>query len=193
LLSTYILGGLFGGLLEILTHLLFPNIGVEGAVIVGASGSIMAIFMALAFYRPQLEIRLFGVLPVRLFVLALLFLLSDLFAIGSNDGTAHFAHLGGALLGYLSVRNLNSSKNIITMFSKFLDRIFSFFKGLFGPKKMKVVKTDRRPEFKSDEQYAMEKKQNQEKIDAILDKISRAGYDSLSKHEKDFLFKQSGR
>lgn len=193
LLSTYILGGLFGGLLEIVTHLLFPAIGVQGAVVVGASGSIMAIFMALAFYRPQLQIMLFGVVPVRLFILALLFLLSDLFAIGTYDGTAHFAHLGGALLGYLSVRNLNSNKNIVSMFSKFLDRFFNFFKGLFGPKKMKVVKTDRRPNFKSDEQYALEKKLNQEKTDAILDKISRAGYDSLSKNEKDFLFKQSGK
>jgi membrane associated rhomboid family serine protease len=193
LLSTYVLGGIFGGLLEILIHLLFPHVGSGGAVIVGASGSIMAIFMALAFYKPQLEVRLFGILPIRLFILALLFLLSDLFAIGSNDGTAHFAHLGGALLGYLSVRNLNSSKNIVTMFSNFLDKFISFVKGLFGPKKMKVVKTDRRPGFKSDEQYALEKKENQEKIDAILDKISRAGYDSLTKHEKDFLFKQSGK
>jgi membrane associated rhomboid family serine protease len=193
LLTTYLLGGLFGGILEIITHLLFPAIGVEGAVIVGASGSIMAIFMALAFYKPQLEVRLFGVLPVKLFILALVFLISDLFAIGSNDGTAHFAHLGGALLGYLSVRNLSSSKNIITMFSKYIDRIFSVFRSFFEPKRMKVIKTDRRPNFKSDEQYVLEKKQNQEKIDAILDKISRAGYDSLSKSEKDFLFKQSGK
>ncbi len=193
LLSTYVLGGIFGGLLEILVQILFPKIGGQGVVVVGASGSIMAIFMALAFYRPQLQVMLFGVFPVRLFLLAILFLLSDLFAIGTNDGTAHFAHLGGALLGYMSVRNLNSSKNIISSFSNFLDRLFGFFRGFFGPKKLKVVKTDRRPDYKSDEQFALEKKLNQEKTDAILDKISRSGYDSLTKSEKEFLFKQSGK
>jgi membrane associated rhomboid family serine protease len=193
LLSTYLLGGLFGGALEILTHLIFPTIGDQGAVVVGASGSIMAIFMALAFYRPQLQIMLFGFVPIRLFVLAIVFLLSDLFAIGTNDGTAHFAHLGGALLGYLSVRNINSSKNIITRFSKYIDQIFVLFKKIFGKKKMRVVKTEGRSSFKSDEQYALDKKINQAKIDAILDKISRSGYDSLSKQEKDFLFKQSGK
>jgi len=193
LLLTYILGGLFGGALEILTHLIFPTIGVQGAVVVGASGSIMAIFMALAFYRPQLQIMLFGVVPIRLFILAIVFLLSDLFAIGTNDNTAHFAHLGGALLGYLSVKNINSSKNIITKFSKYIDQLVFLFKRVFGKKKLRVVKTDRRSDFKSDEQYALDKKINQEKIDTILDKISRSGYDSLSKHEKDFLFKQSGK
>ncbi|MFA7272998.1 MAG: rhomboid family intramembrane serine protease [Crocinitomicaceae bacterium] len=193
LLSTYLLGGIFGGLLEIVIHQLLPNLAPQGSVIVGASGSIMGIFIALAFYRPQLQVTLFGILPIRLFILALLFLLSDLLAIGKSDGTAHFAHLGGALLGYLSVRNLNANTNIVSMFSKFLDQFFRFIKSPFGPKKLKVVKTDRRPDFKSDEQYALEKKLNQEKTDAILDKISRAGYDSLSKAEKDFLFKQSSK
>ncbi len=189
LLYTYILGGLCGGILEIIAHSVFPALQDTYSVIVGASGSIMAIFLSLAFYRPNLKVMLFGIFPIRLFFLALFFLVSDLISLGLDDGTAHFAHIGGALFGILSVYKINSSNNIVNRLQMIGDRLSIFFSKLSSikPKKKKSAN----PRFKTDEEYNMEKKSNQQKTDKILDKISKSGYDSLSKKEKDFLFNQS--
>ena len=74
----------------------------------------MAIFTALAFYSPNTKVHLFGLLPVRLFLLALFLLATDLIGIGKEgDNIAHFAHLGGAFFGFLAVQNINTSKNVI--------------------------------------------------------------------------------
>jgi membrane associated rhomboid family serine protease len=193
LLLTYMAGGIAGGLLEIIAHQLFPTLQQTNSVIVGASGSVMAIFMALAFYRPNLEVNLFGILPVRLIFLALILFLSNLFSLGSNDGTAHFAHIGGALLGALSVHNIESPKNILWRFQKLYDPIARFFLNLFSTKKpkFKVKKGSGRGNVKTDEEYNQDKKERQKEIDIILDKISKSGYESLTKAEKNFLFNQS--
>jgi hypothetical protein len=153
-------------------------------VILGASGSIMAIFTALAFYQPNLQVSLFGVFPIRIYFLALFFLFKDLINIGTDDQIAHFAHLGGAIFGLLSIQNLHSAKNILTRLEGFFSRIFAFFK---PKKKVKPTKT----RFKTDEEFNHEKHLKQVKMDQILDKISKSGYDSLTKAEKEFLFNQS--
>lgn len=181
---TYLFGGIAGGILEILANNLFPALQGTNVVILGASGSIMAIFTALAFYQPNLQVSLFGVFPIRIYFLALFFLFKDLINIGTDDQIAHFAHLGGALFGLLSIQNLHSSKNILTK----LDGFFSRFTSIFTrEKKVKTTRT----RFKTDEEFNSEKRQKQVKMDQILDKISKSGYDSLSKAEKDFLFNQS--
>jgi biopolymer transport protein ExbB/TolQ len=111
-------------------------------------------------------------------------LFKDLINIGTDDQIAHFAHLGGAIFGLLSIQNLHSSKNILNR----IDSFFSRFRTIFKLKK-KVKSTANR--FKSDEEFNREKHQKQVKMDQILDKISKSGYESLSKAEKDFLFHQS--
>jgi membrane associated rhomboid family serine protease len=193
LFYTYILGGIFGGICEIMAHLVFPVMQIQDTVVVGASGSIMAIFTALAFYRPQLKVHLFGILPVPLIVLAAFFILSDLFSLGIPDGIAHFAHLGGAILGAWSVQKLSQKRNIISLFILRFDSFLSFLSRFRRGSKLKLKKggANRGPAFKTDEEYNMEKRKRQEKIDAILDKIAKSGYDSLTKSEKEFLFDQS--
>lgn len=185
LLLVYIFGGLFGGLFEIISgSFLFPQNEVHH--VIGASGSVMAIFTALAFYSPNTKVLLFGLLPVRLFVLALFFLATDLIGLGDQgDNVAHFAHIGGAFFGFLAVQNLNNSKNILTRIDKVLMSIKNRFK-----KKPKMYYT-RSDQHKTDEQYNTDKRKKQQKTDLILDKISKSGYDSLTKEEKDFLFNQS--
>jgi len=191
LLHVYVIGGLVGGIFELLAHLAFPGMAQQ-AVVVGASGSVMAIFIALAFYRPNLQVNVFGLFPVPLMLLAGLYLLSNLLSLGAKDNVAHFAHLGGALVGILSVQNIHASSNIINMSENFMQRVQSFFSRLFNPKsKLRVQKGGRSGSVKTDEQYNMEAKDRQKKIDAILDKISKSGYESLSKAEKEFLFSQS--
>ncbi len=191
LLHVYVIGGIVGGLFEILAHNLFPGMMGQSAVIVGASGSVMALFLALAFYRPNLEINLFGIFPVRLIIIAGIYLLYDLVSLGSKDGTAHFAHLGGAFIGFLSVQNIHSSNNIINKSEVMFQKISRFLSSLFQPKTTLKVKKGGGRTIKTDEEYALEAKLKQKKIDAILDKISKSGYESLSKAEKEFLFSQS--
>lgn len=183
--QTYIYGGITGGLLEILAHYLFPSFQSSEHVVVGASGSIMAIFTALAFHSPNIKVSLFGILPVRIYFIAIFFLLNDLIGISNpQDNIAHFAHLGGAIFGMISIQSLHSRNNILSRLSRLSDYVKNIFDK--NPKKNKS-----KNRFKTDEDYNLERKKRQEKTDAILDKISKSGYESLSKAEKDFLFNQS--
>jgi len=196
LLYTYILAGLAGGLIEIVAHAIFPAFSQSSDVIVGASGSIMGLFLAVVMYKPNMQVNLFGFIQMPFFILPLLFLISDIVSLGSHDGVAHFAHLGGAFIGFLSVINLNSSSNLITRIEWLVDKIKVLLNRILKPKqKMRVERgggnTSRSRTGKSDEQYNLDAKARQEKIDGILDKISKSGYESLSKAEKAFLFSQS--
>jgi hypothetical protein len=181
----YIWGGIFGGLFEVIAHLFFPALQTNSTVIIGASGSIMAILSSLAFHSPTMKIMLFGIFPIPIFIIALLFWLIDLIGLSTGDDhIAHFSHLGGAIFGFLAVQQVNSSKNILNM----IQRWWRNFLAIFNKNKSNP---SRKSTIKADEDYAYEKRKRQEKTDKILDKISKSGYDSLTKEEKDFLFNQS--
>lgn len=183
--QTYIFGGISGGILEIAAHYLFPSFQNSDQVVVGASGSIMAIFTALAFHSPNIRVNLFGIFPVKIYLIAIFFLLNDLIGIDNpSDNVAHFAHLGGAIFGLISIQSMHSSNNILSVLGSFFDRIKKMITSVKSTKSGKA-------KFKTDEEYNLEKKRRQEKTDAILDKISKSGYESLTKEEKDFLFNQS--
>jgi membrane associated rhomboid family serine protease len=183
--QTYIFGGISGGMLEIAAHYLFPSFQNSDQVVVGASGSIMAIFTALAFHSPNIRVNLFGIFPVKIYLIAIFFLLNDLIGIDNpSDNVAHFAHLGGAIFGLISIQSMHSSNNILSVLGSFFDRIKKLITSGKSTKSGKA-------KFKTDEEYNIEKKRRQEKTDAILDKISKSGYESLTKEEKDFLFNQS--
>jgi len=194
LVVLYLFGGIIGGLFELLAHGLFPSFFTGQYVILGASGSIMAIFCAMAGHRPNLSVRLFGVLPVRLILLAGVFVLLDLAAIGFNDHTAHIAHLGGAFCGFLSIVSAHSKNNLLQLGERLIDAVTSVLQRVFSKKpNMKVhyggQATTKRG--KSDEEYLHDARLRQQETDRILEKISKSGYDSLSKREKEFLFNQS--
>jgi hypothetical protein len=192
LLNIYILGGIAGGILEIVAHELFPALSNSQSIVVGASGSIMAIFIAAAMYRPNTKIMLFGILPIRIIVLAGIYFIYDLLSLGMPDGTAHFAHIGGGIIGIISVKTINKPNNILTRFTRFTDKVFTIFSRDFFRKK-NAFKVERGGRPLTDEEFIERKKENQAKIDAILDKISKSGYESLSSKEKEFLFKQSNK
>ncbi|MFM7388315.1 MAG: rhomboid family intramembrane serine protease [Bacteroidota bacterium] len=175
LVILYLIGGVFGNLLELIASQVAPDI-FPNHYVIGASGSIMAIFTAIAIYRPNTPVHLLGIIPIPIYVLALFFLAKDLIGIGSKDEIAHFAHLGGAIMGFLGQLNPHSPNNVLSLLSTFK----------FPSRSQKSTNA----RFKTDEEYNADKKQTQEKIDDILDKIAKSGYESLSRHEKDFLFKQ---
>jgi len=192
LLATYILGGILGGFLEVIAHAIFPKLQMSNDMVVGASGSIMAIFIAIAFYRPNTKVNLFGFFSIKIIFLALAFILMDLLNLTSSDNTAHFAHLGGAIMGVWSIQNIHASNNIVTLTQGLMNSILRIFSKDKKPR-MKVKKGGRTAQHKTDEDYNVDKKKKQEVIDKILDKISKSGYESLSKKEKEVLFNQSKR
>lgn len=177
-LNFYILGTLFGGIFFLFSQNYFPLFEGKSTVLVGASAGISAIFIGITTYMPNYQIKLRFIGFVKLWYLAAFWIGLDVLGlIGSNAG-GHFAHLGGALFGFIYVSRA-SNKEI-----SFLNNIWGMFSS--KNKKMKTV-------YKSStkrKNNVNNTNSNQVKIDAILDKISKSGYDTLTKEEKDFLFKQ---
>jgi len=185
LLSTYIFGGIFGGLIHILSYLIFPYFANQvPASIVGASAAVSAIVGALVFYKPELKVKLFFTIEVPFWVLGLLFIAGDLINLTAEDGVAHFAHLGGVAFGIISVLKANQHSNFMNKLDKLISTKFTFKK----QPKMKVYRNSDAKKM-TDEQYNSNKAGKQQQMDAILDKISAHGYERLSQREKDFLFK----
>ena len=184
LLYIYLIGGVSGGLFEILAHLIFPiyNLGTHDFTI-GASGATAAIFIGLVFHRPSLEVKPFGLFTIPLFYVGFVYLAIELLSLGKTDNTAHFAHIGGALAGVLFIKINSGSSNFMIL----LKNIFTKKQPKFTVQKGGSA----RGGVKTDEEYNYEAKQRQVHVDAILDKIAKSGYESLSKAEKEFLFKQS--
>ncbi len=184
LLSIYLMGGLIGGALYVISYNVFPffSEAVAGSDNRGASAGVMAIIVAIATYAPDFRVRLFFVLDVKLWVVAVVAVLLDLVYLPDSNAGGHIAHLGGALFGYIAIRQLKNGKDITEGFSRFMDNMVNFFRP--KPKVRKVYSSTR-----NDYKYNQRKAQTQERIDEILDKINRSGYDSLSREERDFLFK----
>ncbi|WP_139958132.1 rhomboid family intramembrane serine protease [Flavicella sediminum] len=177
LLSFYIYGTVFGGLIYLLSYNFFPALQNTNATLVGASSAVSAIFIGIATYIPNYEFRLRFIGFVKLWVLAAIFVAIDVIQLPSGNTGGHLAHLGGALFGYLYVRQ----------FKKSSVKISNPFANLF--KRKSTLKTVYKSKRKTS--TTASDKNSQQQIDAILDKISKSGYDSLNQKEKDLLFKQS--
>lgn len=186
-LSTYIIGGILGALLYIVTQNIFPLLINSGpSTLLGASASVMAILVGVASYRPNMEVALFGVFKVKLFIVALILVVFDLVSVASLDGTGHFAHLGGAAWGYYMGSQLKNGKDVSSWFDNWMDKLVNLFK---RKPKMKVSYTsNEKPKPPRDDyDYNAQKQSDQQKLNAILDKIKVGGYETLSKKEKEFL------
>lgn len=167
----YLAGGLAGAFLYLLAYNLIPVFSgsAERSILLGSSASVMAVVFATATLVPDFTIRLLFFGGVKLKYLALAYFVLDIIGIGSNPGGS-IAHIGGALLGFLYIRQLNRGND----FSNVIKR----------RSKLKVVRN-------SPTSAGPANLPNQETIDKILDKISHSGYDSLTKTEKEQLFKAS--
>ncbi|MBN1182977.1 MAG: rhomboid family intramembrane serine protease [Bacteroidales bacterium] len=186
LLNTYILGGICGAILYVLAFNIFPvfQTVLQNSVALGASASVMAIVIAISIYKPDFTIHLLLLGPVKLKYIAIVSIIIDLLSIPHGNAGGHIAHLGGAFYGYLFVVQLKRGKDISRGFGNFMDGLFSAFK----PRK-KIKVTYRKPV--DDFEYNAQKVAKQEEIDRILDKIAKSGYESLSKQEKEILFRAS--
>lgn len=187
LFGIYIMGGLSGGLLYFICANLFPSLHAWGFFLLGASASVMAIVVAIAVYVPNYTVHLLLFGPVRLKYIALIiFILTSVLDFSMNTG-GKVAHIGGALMGYLFTLQMRRGRDL----TKGITFITDKFMGLFAPKPKSKLKVTYNKKKVTDEEYNASRVVEQQVIDAILDKISRSGYDSLSKREKEILFQAS--
>lgn len=191
LLSTYIVGGLAGALLYILSFNVFPKFQdvYFDSMALGASASVMAVVVAISFYVPNYRIHLMFIGPVKIYYIAILSIFLDIIMIRSSNSGGHLAHLGGAMWGLYYIYMLKGGKDLSTIFNKIPTLQFPGFGNTKRGATFKKVHTNPKPV--SDEEFNYNKAQQQKRIDKILDKISKSGYDSLSKEEKELLFNTS--
>jgi hypothetical protein len=178
-INNYFLGVISGGLIFIGSYALFPVFSGTYPPMVGASAGVMAVFIFICTYTPNQEIRFFFV-NLKLKYLGLAFFFLDVIQIPYGNGGGHLAHIGGAVLGFFYARQLGVGRDIGTGFE-------NVWQAVLKRKHLKTVY--RAPQNKSTTTKKSDDSNHQNKIDAILDKISKSGYDSLSKEEKDYLFR----
>jgi membrane associated rhomboid family serine protease len=187
LVAVYLLGGIAGAFTYVVSYNIFPAFqGVVGESIplLGASASVMAIVVAIAAYVPDYTVYLFllGRIKIKYIALAI-FILTSVMDFSVNSG-GKLAHIGGAIFGYLYILSYRQGHDI----GKGINKIIDFFVTLLKPrKKLKVTYKKVADEY----EYNKIKADYQKEINKILDKISKGGYDSLTKSEKDMLFRES--
>lgn len=182
----YLLGGIAGAVLFMLAYNIFPYFQTvaSSSYLMGASASVMAIVFAVSFYRKDLEINLFLIGRVKLIYLALFTFVIDLLAITSDNAGGHIAHIGGALLGIWFAMRIQKGKDLTAPMNRLLDWVVNL-----GKRKPKMKVTYKRAE--TDYEYNARKNRQSADLDAILDKLKRSGYESLSGDEKRQLFDAS--
>jgi len=171
----YLAGGIVGGLLYLLVYNLVPVFRADAfrTVMIGSSASVSAVVFATATLLPDYTIRLLFFGNVRLKYLALAFIVIDVLAIAGLNAGGSIAHIGGALFGFVYIKRLQAGQDWSRVFGRQRKK-----------RRLRVVRNET-------PKYEEPLVPNQEVIDRILDKISQSGYDSLTKAEKEALFKAS--
>lgn len=197
-IAIYFLGGIVGGLLYLVSYNVFAalNYFPMGGLLLGASAGVMAIVAASGTLLPDYRIRLLLLGPVPLKYLAIgALVLTSVLDFSVNMG-GKLAHMGGAALGFYFIRSLQQGNDLSVPFYSFWFAI----RNPFSKKKMRVVSNKNKQQSSRSSGQATTSKSarvndemQQQKVDAILDKIGKSGYDSLTEAEKEFLFKASGK
>lgn len=187
-LNIYFLGIIFGGLAFLLVYSVLPNSIINPASgLVGASAGVRALLIFICAYMPQTEVRVIA-FNIKLWYLGVALVVIDVIGLFSLNQGGSVAHLGGSLLGYLYATQLLKGNDLGKGFERFSDWISN----LFTAKKkspLKAVYKNKSNKVAGHTKTEFNEFNNQKKIDLILDKISKSGYDSLTKEEKEFLFK----
>jgi membrane associated rhomboid family serine protease len=186
LTATYLLGGLFGGTAFFLITNLIPALQSTAGptYLIGASAGVLSIMVAAAMVAPEhpVHLLLFGEINLKYVAIGLVVLY--LISIPNGNSGGHIAHLGGALAGYTYIKLLRSGVNM----GGWIEYLLEIPKNISTKGKIKVVHSSKHPTRNSSKSH---NKDQQAVIDSILDKISRSGYDSLTKSERETLFKMS--
>lgn len=192
LLNYYIFGAIVGGLFFMLSYNFFPVFANASNVpLVGASAGVMAVFIGITTKAPNMQVRLMFLGNLKLWWIAAFFIGMDIVQMSVSNTGGHISHLGGALIGYFYTTQLDKGNDI----GKWIENLIEGFQQMFTSKpKQKTTSKSRMKTVYKNKSYSSksfskaDKNEKQKRIDEILDKISKSGYDSLSKEEKDFLF-----
>ena len=185
-LNVYFLGVVVGAFTFLLSYALFPAFQNANPAMIGASAGVMGVFVFISTYSPDQEVRIIF-FNIKLRYLAIGFVLIDIIQIPYGNAGGHLAHIGGAGLGFLYAQRLQNGIDIGLPFERFITKTIDLFKKkptlktAYKKKRSKKIKSTTTPDTL-----------HQKQIDAILDKISTSGYESLSQKEKDYLF-QAGK
>lgn len=195
ILPLYLLGGISGAILYVASFNLLPvfHNSLQGSMMLGASASILAIVFAAVTLNPDYEVRLLFFGDVKIKYIAFLSLLIDILSIPNGNAGGYIAHIGGALCGWLFIKGLRSGIDAGKPIGDFAELVST---QLHKPKQSAMkYESKRTASFTTihTETTIKRSENEQAQVDEILDKISRSGYDSLSKEEKDFLFKYSNK
>ena len=167
---------------------------------IGASGAVYGILLAFGMIFPNERLFIIPIpFPIKAKWLIIGYIFIELFsAMGQSDGVAHMAHLGGMLFGFLLIRYWQKHPDSSQRFGRssgmeFFDNMKRKYESRKEQNRWQQTSTTgaNDPRRETDEEYNARQKQRQDEIDAILDKIRRSGYDSLTKEEKKKLFEQS--
>jgi len=190
-LAIYLLGAIAGGVLFALLYNVLPVFRGTG-VLLGASAAVNAIVVFIGTYTPDAEVRIFT-FNVKLWWIAAFIVVKDILLLDAGNAGGLISHLGGAAFGFYYAKQLLAGNDIGLWFERLIDNVSGWFTK--KPKRQKksplrtVHKNKKSSASSVKKTAAATKSEQQQRIDAILDKISKSGYDSLSKAEKDFLFK----
>lgn len=185
-LNIYFLGILVGGSSFLLVYNVLPlSYSVHVGSLVGASAGVRALLIFICAYMPYREARFFMV-TIKLWHIGVAIVVLDLVGLFSINQGGNIAHLGGNILGYLYAIQLQKGKDIGKGFERFTGGILNMFK-VKSP--LKTVHKSKKKPFAGHNKNEFNEFNKQKRIDIILDKISKSGYESLTKEEKEFLFK----
>ncbi|QJX47603.1 rhomboid family intramembrane serine protease [Hymenobacter taeanensis] len=190
LVSLYILGALAGAAFFLLSFNLIPALRIYPNVsLLGASASVTAIIMAAATLLPEYTFNLLLIGPVRIKYIAAVVILLSIIAINQGNPGGGIAHIGGALIGFLFIKQLQAGRDL----GRPVQAVGEFVGGLLsGRPRLRVThRNTAAPAAAAPVKKGTLPKPEQDEIDVILDKISRSGYESLSKDEKQKLFRAS--
>ena len=178
-ISLYVLGGIIGGLFYMALYNIIPFYSdrLSDSLMLGASAGVFSIVVGSATLLPNYTFYLLLLGPVRIKYIALFYVLLSFLDVTGNNAGGEIAHLGGAFIGYLYIRQLQNGVNM----GEGIIKILNFFK------KEKSIKDQTKSSSIKDENEDI----SQDEIDKILDKISDSGYSSLSNKEKEKLFNAS--
>jgi len=184
LLSLYLMGGFAGGLAFMLAYNLIPVFQqtIFDVQLLGASASVIAIVIAIAVYVPNHLIHLVFIGPIKIKWIAFVSVLLYIINLSGDNAGGNFAHIGGALWGWLYMSQLIAGRNITGRFDRITDTFFLLFR---PRKKLKIKHNSVNPDY----EYNRKKGNQQEEINHVLDKIGKSGYDSLTFEEREMLFK----
>jgi membrane associated rhomboid family serine protease len=192
LLSLYILGALVGAAFFVLAYNFIPALKpLVGQPVIGASASVTAIIVAAATLLPDYTFMLFILGAVKIKWIALAVVLISIAGINGGNPGGEITHLGGALLGFLFVKQLKAGRDMgtpVTAVGEWFGRVFSQRPSMRVTHRQPVATGTRSA---GSTKNAGPAPAGQEEIDLILDKISHSGYESLSKDEKQKLFRAS--